>query len=69
MRCYAEFRSRGVAAPEGDDLHPSCARMHEAFVLEPVFERRVTNHGDVWIRYYGTAAELQVGLYRVVRAR
>jgi hypothetical protein len=69
MRCYAEFRSKGVDPPEGEDLHTACARMHQAFVLEPVFERQVRNHGDVWIRYYGTAAELKVGLYRVVRAR
>jgi len=65
LRCYAEFRSQGVPAPEGEDLHPACARMHRDFTLEPVFERRVTNHGDVWIRYYGTAEELPVGLYRV----
>ena len=69
MRCYAEFRSKGVAAPEGDDLHPTCARMHDSFVMTAIFERDVTNHGDVWIRYYGSAETLKVGLYQVVRPR
>ncbi len=69
MRCYAEFRSRDVPAPEGDDLHSACAQMHASFVLEPVFEEHVPNYGDVWIRYYGTAPAFRVGLYRVTERR
>jgi hypothetical protein len=65
LRCYAEFRSPGIAQPQGDDLHPSCAAMHEAFELEAVFERDVENYGDVWVRYYGSADSLRVGLYRI----
>ncbi|MGB0590671.1 MAG: hypothetical protein ACPGU1_13415 [Myxococcota bacterium] len=65
MRCYAEFRSPGVPAPLDDDMHPACAAIHERFELEPVFERDVENYGDVWIRYYGGATSLRVGLYRV----
>jgi hypothetical protein len=33
--------------------------------LEPVFERKVDNHGDVWIPYWGTSPVFDVGLYRV----
>jgi hypothetical protein len=69
MRCYAEFRSPDIAPPSGDDLHPACAAMHHTFEFEPLFERNVDNHGDVWIRYYGSAPSLRVGLYRVRRAR
>jgi hypothetical protein len=65
MRCYAAFRRADEPRPRGDDLHPACARMHQDFRLEPVFEEDVPNHGDVWLRYYGDAKTLRVGLYRV----
>jgi len=65
MRCYAEFRSPGVQAPSGADLHPACAAIHQRFELQPVFERDVENYGDVWIRYYGSAPTLRVGLYKL----
>ena len=69
MRCYAEFRSLGVTQPQGADLHPACRAMHERFLLQPVFEEEAPNHGDVWIRYYGSAESLRVGLYKVVTSR
>ena len=64
-RCYARYRLPEVPAPAGADEHPRCRAMRERFDLEPVFEREATNHGDVWIEYYGDAPRLRVGLYRV----
>lgn len=68
MRCFAEFRA-DEPQPEGENFHPACQRMHEQFVLEPVFAERVLNHGDPWISYYGSAETFDVGLYRVVGSR
>lgn len=66
LRCYARFRSWGTPAPEGTQEREACARLRREHRLEPIFERTVPNHGDVWIPYYGTAPELLVGLYRVL---
>ena len=66
LRCYARFRAWGTPAPPGEQQREACARLRAEHTLEPVFERRVPNHGDVWIPYYGTAPDLLVGLYRVL---
>ncbi|GMV41347.1 MAG: hypothetical protein AMXMBFR64_30630 [Myxococcales bacterium] len=65
LRCYARFRPWGLPAPEGTQERRSCAELRASMRLEPLFERTVPNHGDVWIPYYGTAPELLVGFYRV----
>ena len=65
MRCFAEFRSPGMAAPPGDNLQPACETMRARYRLEPVVEREVENYGDVWMEYYGDAPKLTLGLYRV----
>jgi hypothetical protein len=67
MRCYARFRPIDAATPAGDNLQDHCARVRAAFALEPVFEREVVNRGDVWIRYYGDAETMRLGLYRARR--
>lgn len=65
MRCHAEFRGVDAPRPHGDALQPACARMREAFALEPVVERTVPNRGDVWLEYYGDAPSLRLGLHRI----
>ncbi len=64
-RCYAVLRGGGAPPPPGRDEHPLCVQMSERFELEPVFEREVENHGDVWIPYYPASPTLKVGFYRV----
>lgn len=65
MRCYASFRPGSVPPPSGDGLRRVCAAMRENFDLKPIFEEVVPNHGDVWIKYYGLAPTLRIGLYEV----
>lgn len=65
FRCYAAFRAESIPAPSGEDLHPLCARMRDEFTLTPVIEQTAQNHGDVWLRYYGDAPTLKVGLYKI----
>jgi len=66
FRCYAMFRRASDAAPTGDDQQPTCRRVYDELALEPVFERQATNHGNVWLNYFGTAQAFRVGLYKVI---
>lgn len=65
MRCHAEFRGASQPPPHGDALQPACARLRDAFTLEPVVVRTLPNRGDVWLEYYGDAPTLRLGLYRI----
>jgi hypothetical protein len=65
IRCYAEFRQRNDSPPHGLAEQDACAEMRRRFVLEPVLEWNVENHGDVWLEYYGDAATLPLALYAI----
>ncbi len=65
LRCYAVLRGPHDPPPGGRDEHPLCARMVDEFQLDPVFETKATNYGDLWIPYYPASPTLTVGLYRV----
>lgn len=65
MRCHARFRPEGSRPPHGDGVAAPCVELRERFRLEPVRVRRVPNHGDVWLEYYGDAPSFTLGLYRI----
>lgn len=65
LRCYADLREDGRPQPQGDAPLPVCERVLQEQVVEPVFERRVTNHGDLAFELYPTGTDLRVGLFRV----
>ncbi|MBD91209.1 MAG: hypothetical protein CL940_12820 [Deltaproteobacteria bacterium] len=65
MRCYADLREDGRPQPQGEAPLPICGEVLKEYVVEPVFERRVTNYGDLAFELYPTGESLRVGLYRV----
>ncbi|MFT3769691.1 MAG: glycosyltransferase family 39 protein [Minicystis sp.] len=69
MRCFAQFRSREVPPPRGDNKQPACAEMERNYQLEEVLGWDVPNRGNVWLDYYGDAPTLHLALYRVLPRR
>ena len=65
MRCYASFLPEDMATANGMNLHPSCKKMQDDFQLSPVFQENAINRGNIWINYYGSAAYLPVGLFKI----
>ena len=67
LRCYADLREDGRPQPQGSDPLPVCARVLQKHAGEALFEREVTNHGDLAFELYPTGERLRVGLFRVTR--
>jgi tetratricopeptide (TPR) repeat protein len=68
MRCFSRHR-REYEPPPATFFAPACWRMESTFVLEPVLEREVENHGDRMLPYYSTEPRFRLGLYRVIGRR
>ena len=65
VRCYAALREPPGPAPEGADPHPVCLDILRRADKEVLFERDVTNHGDLAYEMYPAGGPLKLGLYRL----